>query len=305
MMTLGGGRPSSPYGRLTEIVVVYVGRPDALWRSSGCYVCECRVPLLEGVRIERRATQGFGMGMLVMWGFSTTSSGPSGDAHAEKSVDKLSVKEFRERGIPNGVSIELIDGEVRSIEKNEDHAIFFNKEEFRHFTQIPPAYLHPNMVRKVKNDIFSFVASLPSLQLVTSLPDSTKGAAKGHVLVKGVWAGLAVHPDRPFAPNYIVGLLTYFTSLGVGQDKRGKLVEWVEKASFDRLNRLFKIAAAERSCDMLLFAEPPFGHPEPHRRLEHTPKAAAYRGGGGEHLFFKTAILRGGAGTPDTQSPPQ
>ncbi|RVW57338.1 hypothetical protein CK203_079277 [Vitis vinifera] len=36
------------------------------------------------------------------------------------------------------------------------------------------------------------------------------------------------------------------------QNKRGKLVEWVEKASFDRLNRLFEIAAAERSCDTLL-----------------------------------------------------
>ena len=31
--------------------IVYVGRPDALWQSSGCYICECRVPLLEGVRI--------------------------------------------------------------------------------------------------------------------------------------------------------------------------------------------------------------------------------------------------------------
>ena len=30
---------------------MYVGRPDALWQSSGCYVCEWRVPLLEGVRI--------------------------------------------------------------------------------------------------------------------------------------------------------------------------------------------------------------------------------------------------------------
>ena len=47
-------------------------------------------------------------------------------------------------------------------------------------------------------------------------------------------------------------LLTYFTFLGVGQDKRGKLVEWVEKASFDRLNMLFEITAAERSCDTLL-----------------------------------------------------
>ena len=37
-------------------------------------------------------------------------------------------------------------------------------------------------------------------------------------------------------------------------DKRGRLVEWVEKASFDRLNKLFEIAASERSCQMLLFA---------------------------------------------------
>ena len=34
-----------------HIRIVYVGRPDALWWSSGCYVCECRVPLLEGVWI--------------------------------------------------------------------------------------------------------------------------------------------------------------------------------------------------------------------------------------------------------------
>ena len=136
-----------------------------------------------------------------------TSSGPFGNANAEKSVDKLSVKEFRERFcIPNGVSVKLTDGEAMSTEKNEDHAIFFSKEqfnaglrfplpslfkEFLHFTQIPPAYIHPNMVRvlmgcsilnmlfnldlsmlevlfiysikKLKTDIFSFVACLPSM----------------------------------------------------------------------------------------------------------------------------------------------
>ena len=174
-----------------------------------------------------------------------TSSGPSGDAH-EKSVDKLSVKEFRERFcIPNGVVVELMDGEVMSTEKAEDHAIMFSKEqfnvglrfplsslfkEFLHFTQIPPAYIHPNIVRvlmgcsilsmmfnldltllevlfvyslkKGKNDIFSMAAHLPSLQLVTELPDSTKGRAKGHVLVRGAWAGLLEHPERPFSPNH-------------------------------------------------------------------------------------------------------
>nr|CAN66240.1 hypothetical protein VITISV_041840 [Vitis vinifera] len=34
-----------------HIRIVYVGCPDVMWRSSGCYVCEFRVPLLEGVRI--------------------------------------------------------------------------------------------------------------------------------------------------------------------------------------------------------------------------------------------------------------
>ncbi|RVW54959.1 hypothetical protein CK203_096345 [Vitis vinifera] len=331
MMTLGGGRVIITYGRLTEIVVAergpwqavvitctdlltsvndpdkririaYVGRPDALWKLSGCYVCECRVPLLEVVRIKKRASvyslgkygdegrvKGFGMGMLVMWGLSESfchlGKRPHlahGDAHAKKSVDKLSAKEFHELFcIPNGVSVELTDEEAVSTENNEDHVIFFSKEqfnaglrfplpslfkEFLHFTQIPPAYIHPNMVRKLKTDIFSFVACLPSMQLVTNLPDSTKGAAKRHVLVKGVWAGLAVHPDRPFAPN----------QSSLKANKRGKLVEWVEKASFDRLNMLFEITAAERVVNAAFYAEPPFGHAGASAvHAEHTPKADA------------------------------
>ncbi|XP_034693327.1 uncharacterized protein LOC117920082 [Vitis riparia] len=40
-----------------------------------------------------------------------TSARPSGDARAEKSVEKLNVKEFRDRFcVPNGVSVELFDG---------------------------------------------------------------------------------------------------------------------------------------------------------------------------------------------------
>ena len=180
-----------------------------------------------------------------------TSSSSSGDAHAEKSVDKLNVKEFRECFcIPNGMFVELTDGEAVSNEKTKENAICFTKEqfnaglrfplpllfkEFLHFTQIPPAYIHPNMVRvlmgcsilsilfnldlwllevlfiysikKLMNDIHSFVACLPSLQMVTSLPDSTKGAARGHVLVKGLWAGLSMHSNRQFAPNHSLKVL--------------------------------------------------------------------------------------------------
>ena len=176
-----------------------------------------------------------------------TSSVRVGDAH-EKSTDKLSVKEFRDRFcIPNGVMVEFLnEGEdVVSTEKAEGRAMTFSKEqfnaglrfplpalfkEFLHFSQIPPAFIHPNIVRvlmgcsiinmlynldlsllevlfvyslkKGKNDIFSMSAHLPSLQLVTELPDSTKGGAKGHVVVRGVWAGLLERPGRPFSPNY-------------------------------------------------------------------------------------------------------
>ena len=169
----------------------------------------------------------------------------SGVVYAEKSVDKLNVRQFCERFcIPNGVSVQLVDGEAVSTEKSADNANYFIKEqfnaglrfplpslfkEFLHFTQIPPTYIHPNIVRvlmgcnilsmlfnldlsllevlfvysikKGKTDLFSLAASMPSLQLVTHLPDTTKGGAKGHVLVRGVWAGLLEHPEKPFSPN--------------------------------------------------------------------------------------------------------
>ena len=56
-------------------------------------------------------------------------------------------------------------------------------------------------IKKGRNDVFSLSASTPSLQLVTGLPDSTKGAARGHVLIKGPWAGLLLHQEEEFAPN--------------------------------------------------------------------------------------------------------
>lgn len=49
----------------------------------------------------------------------------------------------------------------------------------------------------------------------------------------------------------IARLLTCLVFMDVGMDKMGKLVEWIEKASFDQLNKLFEIAASERSCQTL------------------------------------------------------
>ncbi|RVX09921.1 hypothetical protein CK203_012990 [Vitis vinifera] len=112
----------------------------------------------------------------------------------EKAIDKLDVNEFRERFfIPNAAPVPSADV-VQGIPP---------------LLQIPPIFIHPNLVRvlmgcsiinmlysldltllevffvyslkKAKNDIFSLSAHLPSLQMVTELPDSTKGGAKGLV----------------------------------------------------------------------------------------------------------------------------
>ncbi|RVW25886.1 hypothetical protein CK203_110871 [Vitis vinifera] len=219
----------------------------------------------------------------------SASSARVSNAH-EKSTDKLSVKEFRDRFcIPNGVIVEFLHGEdVVSTEKVEQDTIIFSKEqfnvglrfplpallmEFLHFTKIPPVFIHPNIIRvlmgcsiinmlynldltmlevffvyslkKAKTDIFSLYAHLPSLQLVTELPDLTKGGAKGRVMVRGAWAG-SRHPARPFSPNYSLKI--------PGAEKRGHLVDWVEKASFDCLSKLFEIDAKERQCKTLLTA---------------------------------------------------
>ncbi|RVW72328.1 hypothetical protein CK203_055458 [Vitis vinifera] len=55
----------------------------------------------------------------------------SGVDYAEKSVDKLNVRQFCERFcIPNDVSVQLVDGEAISTEKSVDNAIYFTKEQF-------------------------------------------------------------------------------------------------------------------------------------------------------------------------------
>ncbi|KAL6345540.1 hypothetical protein AAG906_017265 [Vitis piasezkii] len=174
-------------------------------------------------------------------------------------------------------------------EKGEEKAILFTKEqfnaglrfplpalfkEFLHFSQIPPIFIHPNIVRvlmgcsiinmlynldltllevfflyslkKGKNDIFSMSARLPSLQAVTELPDSIKGGAKGLVLVRGGWAGLSERPSRPFSPKYTLEI--------PGPELRGFLVDWVEKASFACVCKLFEIDSKERTYKTLLSA---------------------------------------------------
>ncbi|RVW43707.1 hypothetical protein CK203_080519 [Vitis vinifera] len=161
---------------------------------------------------------------------------------SEKAIDKLNAKEFRERfRIPMTNNSTRGSGSLcQPCSRNSSTSLRF------------PIFIHPNLVRvlmgcsiinmlysldltllelffvyslkKAKNDIFSVSAHLPSLQMVTELPDSTKGGAKGLVAVWGGWVGLSQHPSRPFSPNYTLKI--------PGLELRGHLVDWVEKASF-------------------------------------------------------------------------
>lgn len=70
-----------------------------------------------------------------------------------------------------------------------------------------------------KKGIFNLFAYIPSLQLVTALPDLNKDGAKMHVLVRGPWVGLVKHLDRDFRPNFSLkipgrgGFVRFFTCL--------------------------------------------------------------------------------------------
>ena len=88
------------------------------------------------------------------------------------------------------------------------------------------------------------------------------------------------------------------------KDKRGKLVEWVEKATFDRLNRLFEIAAVERSCETLLSAQNlhlVIQEPQPYM-LNILPRWLPKEVVAGEHFVLKDLPFYAAVRKADTQS---
>ena len=67
-----------------------------------------------------------------------SSKDASREVQAEKSVDKLNVREFYERFcISNSVSVQLVDGEAVSTEKSADNVIYFTKEQFNTGLRFP------------------------------------------------------------------------------------------------------------------------------------------------------------------------
>ncbi|RVW63593.1 hypothetical protein CK203_057387 [Vitis vinifera] len=143
-------------------------------------------------------------------------------------------------------------------EKGEENVILFTKEqfnaglrfplpalfkEFLHFSQIPPIFIHPNLVRCVR------APALPSNGDRAARFD--KGGAKGLVAVRGGWAGLSQRASRPFSPNY---------TLKIGLELRGHLVDWVEKASRLCL-QIIRDNPKERAYKTLLSARNLSGRP--------------------------------------------
>ncbi|RVW26956.1 hypothetical protein CK203_098776 [Vitis vinifera] len=259
--------PSSPYRRLIEIVVgdaAVRDRGGGTWAMAGC--CDNVQDLLTSVndlgkrirmayvsrpdafvevvrifhfsfRLENVCKQG----SCFVW--------PIGDA-PEKSVDKLSVKEFRERFcIPNGVLVEFLDEEeVVSTEKAEGRAITFSKEQFNAgFGSSPSA------VQRIP----SFYPD-PSLHPPKYSPgaDGMQHSKHGRstlTLAAGGGEGVCGGPGCLGGAIGASGE-AFFSKLLIGSDKRGHVVEWVEKASFVRLNKLFEITVAERQYVTLLTA---------------------------------------------------
>ena len=126
---------------------------------------------------------------------SSSAVGPSGKSvsgqtYSGKPTDKLKEKEFREHFyIPNGVSVQLVDGNAMSTEKVANHAVYFSNEQFNmglwfplpslfkefiHFTQIPLTYVHPNIVRvlmgcSILNMLFNLDLSLLEVLFVYTI----------------------------------------------------------------------------------------------------------------------------------------
>ena len=86
----------------------------------------------------------------------------SEQSYSGKPTDKLNEREFHERFcFPNDISVQLVDEDAMTTEKAANNAIYFSNEqfnaglhfpllslfkEFLHYTQIPPAYIHPNII---------------------------------------------------------------------------------------------------------------------------------------------------------------
>ncbi|RVW79996.1 hypothetical protein CK203_047452 [Vitis vinifera] len=138
----------------------------------------------------------------------TVSSSRAGDAY-EKSTDKLSVKEFRDRFcIPNSVIVEFLNGEdVVSTKKAEQDTVIFSKEqfnaglrfplpalfkEFLHFTQIPPVFIHSQYclgADGMQHHKHAHVRAPALPSIGDGIVRLDEGRGEGTCAVRGAWRG--------------------------------------------------------------------------------------------------------------------
>ncbi|KAL6319219.1 hypothetical protein AAG906_013893 [Vitis piasezkii] len=176
--------------------------------------------------------------------------------------------------LPVRIAIHLMEDSPVSTNEESFNVIVFTKERFHaglrfpllslfkqffHFTKIPSSFIHPNAVRilmgcSILNMLYhldlSLLESKKSFQLVWSYSVTTvgdrisklhQGRDKRTSCRLGTWVGSYEHPTHAFEP-----------CRSLGKRMRGQLVEWVNKTSFNRLNKLFVISVAEQDHETLL-----------------------------------------------------
>ena len=146
--------------------------------------------------------------------------------------------------VPDNIDLQLMERADESTLGREHNGVFFTREhlaarlrfpvptivkQFLHFTRVPPALIHPNVIciligSCVLNHLYQLDLSLveifiiyflsvgpgglmsmpvlsPRLQIVNGLPDSPKAEAKGALLLRGPWDETPGFPGLPFNVN--------------------------------------------------------------------------------------------------------
>ena len=164
---------------------------------------------------------------------TSTSGHPGGQPRAKPSVSNviasLTMEELKVYcEVPDNIDLRLMEKADDSALGREHNGVFFTREhlaaglhfpvpaivkQFLHFTRVPPALIHPNVIRIligscVLNHLYQLDLALvelfiiyflnvgsggrmsmlvlsPRLQIVNGLPDSLKMEAKGALLVRG------------------------------------------------------------------------------------------------------------------------
>ncbi|RVW82921.1 hypothetical protein CK203_038374 [Vitis vinifera] len=146
----------------------------------------------------------------------------------ERPVSLLSKQEFRDRfHIPDNIPILLIDDEALSSVDLPNNMMYFTKEQFVAGLRLP--------IPSLFKQFFHFI--LICLHYQNELEGKVKIFFPYSFLTAGDW------PSR-FMQMLGEGACPSLQSLEC-KERRGRLVEWVDKASFTRLNKLFEIDAFE------------------------------------------------------------